>query len=95
VVGGANTHHRYVDPLHNLSTVYRGKSRYDFGSKGGEQVLTELMKEKFKLVNKPSGYTISNICNLVMKVVMQILAQKVMRKCHVDEVLAPIVALAH
>ena len=51
------------------------------------------MKEKFKLV-KSRGYAISSICNPTVKVETQILARKVMRKCCVDEVLAPVVALA-
>lgn len=51
------------------------------------------MKEKFKLVKKPRGYAISSICDLVVKVATQILAAKVMRKCCVDEVSAPVVAL--
>ena len=41
-----------------------------FGGKGGEQVLTESMKEKFKLVKKPREYAISSICDLTMKVAM-------------------------
>lgn len=65
-----------------------------FGGKGGEQVLAEAMKEKFKLVKKPRGYAIFNICDPAVKVAMQILARKVTRKCHTDEVLAPVVALA-
>ena len=65
-----------------------------FGRKCGEQALAEAMKEKFTLVKKPLGYAISSINDLVVKVATQILARKVMRKCHADEVSAPIVALA-
>lgn len=65
-----------------------------FDGKGGEQVLAESMKEKFKLVKKPHGYAISSICNPFVKVVTQILVGKVMRKCCIDELSAPIVALA-
>lgn len=64
-----------------------------FGRKGGEQALTKAIKEKFKLMKKPRGYAIWSICDLAIKVAMQILAGKVMRKCHVDEVPTPIVAL--
>jgi len=65
-----------------------------FGEKGGEQALTEAMKEKFKLVKKPWGYAISSISDPTVKVAMQILVGKVMRKCRADEVPTPIVALA-
>ena len=65
-----------------------------FGGKGGEQALPESMKEKFKLVKKPRGYAISIIYDLAMKVAMQILTGNVMRKCCVDELPAPVVALA-
>ena len=41
-----------------------------FGGKGGEQVLTESMKEKFKLLKKPCEYAISNIYDPAMKVAM-------------------------
>ena len=51
------------------------------------------MKEKFKLVKNPRGYAISSICDPMVKVAMQILAGKVMRKYHIDEVLALVVAL--
>ena len=65
-----------------------------FGGKDGEQALAKAMKEKFKLVKKPHGYAIYNIYDPVLKVVTQILAWKVMRKCCVNEVSVPIVALA-
>ena len=43
-----------------------------FGGKGGEQALAEAMKENFKLVKKPCGYSISSICYHAVKVAMQI-----------------------
>lgn len=52
------------------------------------------MKEKFKLVNKPHGYSMSNIYDPTMKVETQILAGNVMWKCCANEVLLPVVALA-
>jgi len=48
--------------------------------------ITEAMKEKFNLEIKKRGYVISNINNKVVKVATQILAGKVMRKYHVDDV---------
>lgn len=64
-----------------------------FGRKYGEQALTKAMKQKFKLVKKPCGYAISSICDTTVKVAMKILARKVMRKCHTNEVSVPVVAL--
>ena len=65
-----------------------------FGRKIGETNLTEAMKDKFKLYKKPRGYAITSIFDLAVKVVMQILVGNVMRRCHVDEVSAPVIALA-
>lgn len=55
-----------------------------FGGKGGEQALADSIKEKFMLVKKSRGYTISNICDPALKVATQILVGKVMQKCHVN-----------
>jgi len=51
------------------------------------------MKKKIKLEKKKRGYVISSINNNVIRVMTQILAGKVMRKCHADEVPTPVVAL--
>ena len=51
------------------------------------------MKEKFKLVKKLRGYAISNIYDPAVKVATHILVGKVMRKCRIDDVLAPVIAL--
>ena len=65
-----------------------------FGGKGGVQALAEAMKEKFKLMKKRRGYAISSICDPMVKVATQILVGKFIRKCHVDEVPALVIALA-
>lgn len=65
----------------------------EFSGKMGECDPAEWMKDKFKLAKKLRGYSISNITNPAIKVVAQILAGKIMRKCHTDEVLAPVVSL--
>ena len=39
-----------------------------FGRKGGEKVLREAMKEKFKLVKKPNVYAISNIYDPIVNI---------------------------
>lgn len=51
------------------------------------------MKKKFNLEKKKLGYTISSINNPAVKVATQIQVGKAMRKCHVDEVPVPMVAL--
>jgi len=66
----------------------------EFGGNTGEHDLVEVMKDKFKLVKKSCGYSISSIMDPAMKVVTKILARKVMRKCRVDEVPVPVVSLA-
>ena len=63
-----------------------------FGKKVGENPLAEAMKNKFGLVKKSCGYSITSISDLAVKMATQILAGKVMR-CHSDEVSVPIVAL--
>jgi len=52
------------------------------------------MKKKYKLEKKKSNYTISSIKDKVVHLATQILAGKVMCKCRVDEVPAPVVTLA-
>ena len=56
--------------------------------------IAQAIKKKFKLEKKKQGHAISSIKKLAFKVVTQILARKVMRKCHADEVPAPMVAVA-
>ena len=56
--------------------------------------VTKAMKKKYKLEKKKRGYAISSINNKLVKVVTQILAGNVMRKCRTDEVPMLVVALA-
>lgn len=65
-----------------------------FGGKMGECDLAEKMKDKFKLVKKARRHSISSIIHPKVKVATQILAGKVMSKCHPNEVSAPVVLLA-
>lgn len=62
--------------------------------KSDDLAIAEAMKKKFKLEKKKRGYAISNINNPVIKVTMQILVGKVIRKCYTDEVPTLVVALA-
>ena len=64
-----------------------------FGGKTHKRDLTKAMKDKLKLAKKLRGYAISSITDPVIKVAMQILVGKIMRKCHADEVSALVVAL--
>jgi len=62
--------------------------------KSDDLAITEAMKKKFKLEKKKRGYVISSINNPADKVATQILAGKVIWKCCMNEVPAPVVALA-
>ena len=66
----------------------------EIGKKTGEHKVAIRMKDKFKLTKKPFEYLISCITNLMDKVNAQILAGRIMRKCHVDEVPTLVVSLA-
>lgn len=66
----------------------------DFGRKTSERDLAKMMKEKFKLVKKPRGYSTTSITNPMVEITTQILPRKVMRKFHPDDVLAPMISLA-
>jgi len=66
----------------------------EFSKKMSERDLAEKMKEKFKLVKKPCGYSITSITDLVVKISTYILAGKVMRKCRADKVPTPVISLA-
>ena len=66
----------------------------EFGRKTSERDLAEKMEVKFELIKKLHGYSITSINNPTVKISMQILDGKVMRKCHTDELLEPIISLA-
>jgi len=65
----------------------------EFGGKADEHALAEVMKKTFNLVKNSHDYAITSICDTAVKVAMQILAGKVMRKCRADEVPIPVIAL--
>lgn len=52
------------------------------------------MKTKYKLEKKKRGYSITSIKDKRVHIATQLLASKVIRKCRIDEVLAPVVVLA-
>lgn len=51
------------------------------------------MKKKFDLIKKQRKYSITSINNPAVQIATQILVGKVMRKCHMDEVLALMISL--
>lgn len=59
-----------------------------------EKDLVDKMKKDFELVKKPHSYSITSINDPTGKISTQIVSGKVMRKCCMDEVLAPVISLA-
>lgn len=55
--------------------------------------LTDAMKIKYKLENWKWGYAIASIKDRGVRITTQLLAGKLMRKCHTDEVLTNVIAL--
>jgi len=51
------------------------------------------MKAKYKLEKRKRGYVIASIKDRWVRVATQLMASKLMRKCHADEVPTPIIAL--
>lgn len=78
----------------NTWLPYKGEDLVDI-SKGkiSDLAIIEAMKKKYKLEKKKRSYAISSINDKVVRVVTQVLAGKVMRKCRTDEVPGPVVAL--
>lgn len=71
----------------NLDDAFVGKSQ--------EKKLIDQMKSDFGLIKKSSGYAVSSINDEDVQFSASILDRKMMRKCCIDEVLAPVVSLAH
>ena len=82
--------------IHHISQLpYKGKYPTTMvRGEGSDLALAEAMKMKYKMGKKKRGYGISNIKDKWVCVATQILANRVMRKCRADEVLALVVALA-
>lgn len=66
----------------------------EFGGKTRENDLAERMKRYYGLMKKSRGYSIMSITNLTVQLATQILAGKLMMKCHADEVPTLVVSLA-
>ena len=82
--------------IHNITQLPHSRKNLAkaFGGKADECNLIERMKDKFKHVRKPCRYSISSITNPAVKVVAEILAGKIMKKCRTDKVPTLIVSLA-
>jgi len=62
--------------------------------KSSDLTLAEAMKAKYKLEKKNQGYLIARIKDKGVCVATQLLASKLMRKCHANEVPTYMIALA-
>lgn len=56
--------------------------------------VAEAMKAKYKLEKRKRGYVIARIKDRWVCIATQLLVGKLMRKCHVNEVVASVIALA-
>lgn len=66
---------------------------YAFMGKSLEKKLADQMKGDFGPAKKSRGYFISSITDEAMWFAAQVLAGKIMWKCRVDEVSAPVISL--
>ena len=84
------------DLIHYISQLpCKGKDPITIiDGKGSDLALVEAMKTKYKLEKKKRGYANSNIKEKGVHTTTQLLAGNVMRKCHANEVLAPVIGLA-
>jgi len=58
----------------------------EFGGEIDEKELADKMEKEYGLVKKLCGYSILSIQDLELQFDAQILASKIMKKCHLDEV---------
>lgn len=81
--------------IHHISRLpYKGKDPVTISEgKGSDLALAKAMKMKYKLEKKKTSYPISNIKDKVVRMATQILAGRVMWKCHVDEVSVSVATL--
>ena len=82
--------------IHRITHLtYEGlNSAKEFGGKTGEKELAKIMKKYYELVKNSRRYSILSISDPTVQFSTKILAIKVMRKCHADEVSEPVVPLA-
>jgi len=84
-----------ADLIHRISRLpIKGSNPVDIVGKSSDLGLVEAMKAKYKLEKKKRGYIIASIKYWGVCIATQLLASKLMRKCHADEVLTSVIALA-
>lgn len=84
-----------ADLIHRISLLpYKGKDPMKIARKSGNLDVAEAMKKTYKLEKKKRCYTNKSIKDKGVHIATQLLANKVMRKFHRDEVLVPVVVLA-
>ena len=81
--------------IHHISRLpCKRKEPAIIARKGSDLGLAEAMKEKYKLEKKKRGYSISGIKDKGVCLATQLLAGKLMRKCHADKVPESVITLA-
>lgn len=82
--------------IHRITHLpYKGMNpTKEFGGKTGQKDLAKRMNRDYGLMKKSQGYSILSIIDLKIQLATQVLVGKVMRKCHMNEVLVPVVSLA-
>lgn len=84
-----------MDFIHKTSRLpYKGMDPTTIVGKSDDLALVEAMKKKYNLEKKKRGYSISNIKDKGVCIATHLLAGKVMRKFHSNEVIVLIVELA-
>lgn len=85
-----------ADLIHYIFQLqYKGKDPTTIADgKGSDLALGEPMEMKYKVEKKKRGYVVSNIKDKGVRAATQLLVDKVMRKCHADQVPKQVVALA-
>jgi len=81
--------------IHRISQLsFKGHNPAAIAGKSSDLALAEAMKAKYKLEKKKWGYIIASIKDKWVCIATQLLADKLMRKCHIDEVPTFVIVLA-
>lgn len=76
-----------VDLIHQIYWLpTKGNNTTAIAGESSDLGITDTMKAKYKLKKMKRGYVIVSIKDKAVHVATQLLARKLMRKCHVDEV---------
>lgn len=71
----------------------KGNNLATITGKSSDLALVEAMKAKYKLEKRKPGYVLASIKEKGMCVATQLLAGKLMRKCHTNKVPTSVIAL--